>query len=359
MVPGKNARIALLYGGHWEEREVSIESAAGAAAALVSEGLVVTPVRWDVDGWVALPDLSDGDSIDLAATGIALPPIGVLSELVNNGLGIVFNCLHGGPGEDGTVQGFLELSGVPYTGASVSGSAVTGNKHLFRCMAQAFGFEVPAGMLVQRLDWLEESESVMTMAAVEVGFPLIVKPVSSGSSMGVYRVADGDELLEAVDLLLERERSVLVEKYIPGRELSIGCLGTKVGYPPQVLPPAEIEPLTDSGIFDTEAKYQADKVRETVPANVDAELLDHLEAVVSTLHMRLDLGAMSRTDLILGADGPVLLESNSVPGLTEESIFPKAAAAAGIDYTTLCRRVIDYALSAHLARGANTAALGL
>ena len=146
---------------------------------------------------------------------------------------------------------------------------------------------------------------------------------------------------------------MLVERFVVGRELTIGCLGNRPGERPQVLPPIEIQPLTESGIFDYEAKYDPSLVKEIVPAPLDREVWNHLSEQAGQLHLELDLGSVSRTDLILSPDGPVWLETQTVPGFTESSLLPQAAAAAGINFTALCRRLIDSAISAHLMRSAD------
>ncbi|MEM7166860.1 MAG: D-alanine--D-alanine ligase [Planctomycetota bacterium] len=353
---GKTSRVALLYGGTWEERDVSIQSARRVAAALHADGLSIIPIRWDVGGWVVLPD----NEPDLTTPGTAMPPLAALGSVVADGLGVVFVALHGGLGEDGTVQGFLETAGVPYTGARVEGSAICGNKELFRYAAIGLGLEVAPGVVLGHDEWLISEAELLPAMAVEIGFPAIVKPLRSGSSYGVHRVADAGQLQSVLEELFTRETEVLVERFIAGRELTLSCLGTRAGSPPQSLPIIEIEPLTESGLFDPIAKYTEGKARETVPAPLDNELEQHLHAAAVEIHERLDLGATSRVDVILGADGPVILEANTIPGLTDGSLFPQAAAAAGVDFTALCRHMIDFALSTHLSRGASiTPAAGL
>lgn len=356
------SRVALLYGGYWDEREISIESAKQVAIALCRDGLLVTPIRWDAGGWVRLPDLDSAginagpaNAAALTRDGLVRAPFEVMAELRAAGLGVVFLALHGGPGEDGTIQGFLEVCGVPYTGAGVHGSAIACNKQSFREAAMGLGIEVAHGTVVDRVDWDEDPAEVLTELSVDVGFPAVVKPLLSGSSFGVHRVVDASQLEEQLELLFDRDRWVLVEQFVNGREVTIPCLGHRAGHPPDVLPIVEIEPLTSTGIFDLEAKYSPGRARETVPAALDDELTEHLQAIALAIHERLELGAMSRTDVVLGAEGPVVLETNTIPGLTAGSLMPLSAASAGLDMTALCRRIIDYALSAHLARGASAA----
>ncbi|MCI0650702.1 MAG: hypothetical protein L0Z55_02335 [Planctomycetes bacterium] len=344
------SRVVLLFGGDWEERDVSIASAQRVAAALRDDALSLTPVRWDAGGWVVLAN----DETQLSVPGIGRSPLEVMGDLCADGIGVVFNCLHGGPGEDGTVQGLFELAGVAYTGAGVHGSVAGFNKELFRFAAQALGLAVAPGAVIHRQTWEQNRTPVLTDLAVDLGFPAIVKPVCSGSSCRVTPVEDAEGLDGALEGIFTLDRRALVERFIPGREISIAVLGTRIGSPPQVLPPIEIEPLTDSGFFDYEAKYSKGKARETVPAALDGETVEMLNERVVLLHEELELGGVSRTDLIIGPDGPVFLETNTLPGLTGGSLVPQTAAVAGIDFRGLCRRLIDYALSVHLARRADS-----
>lgn len=341
------SRVLLLYGGTWDERPISIASARPIDAALRGAGLVVTRVRWDREGWTVVPD-----DADLEGPGETDRPFALLDRLSVEGVGVVFNALHGGAGEDGTLAGILEVAGLPHTGAGVHAAAVTHDKATFRKLAQSLGYDVAPGAVVTIGAWATHADEVLRHISTEVGLPAIVKPVTGGSSYGASRVEDAEELAEALDGTVGMYREMLVERFIAGRELTIGCLGVRPGEPPEVLPAIEIQPLTDTGIFDVEAKYRTGRAREIVPAPLEDELARHLAERVARLHYELELGGVSRTDLILSADGPVWLETQTVPGFTPTSLLPQAAAAAGIDFTALCRRMIDHAISAHLFRSA-------
>ena len=343
------SRVLLLYGGSWDEREVSIDSAGPIDRALRGAGLDVLRVRWDRDGWTVVPD--DGP---LDAPGETARPLIQLERLIEEGIGVLFNALHGGAGEDGTLAALCEVAGIPYTGAGVHAGAITANKGTFRSIATVLGLEVPPGAIVTLGAWANQPDEVLSHLATDVGLPAVVKPVTGGSSLGAAKVDDAEQLAAALDATIGLSPEMLVERFIPGRELTISCLGTRPGDPPQVLPPIEIQPLTESGIFDYEAKYDPSRVREIVPAPLEPELWAHLSGIAGRLHLELELGATSRTDLILSADGPVWLETQTVPGFTENSLFPQSAAAAGIDFTQLCRRLIDFAISAHLFRSAGS-----
>ena len=343
-----SSRVVLLYGGTWDEREVSIESATPIDRALRNSGLDVVRVRWDRDGWTIV-----GADSPIDGVGETSRPLLCLESLIAEGVGVVFNALHGGAGEDGTVSSLLEVAGVPYTGASPHASAITHDKGTFRLLANGLGYDVPPGVIVTIGAWAAQADQVLTHISTEVGLPAIVKPVRGGSSIGAAKANDAEEVGRILDETIGAQGEMLVERCIVGRELTIGCLGTRPGERPQVLPPIEIQPLTESGIFDYEAKYDPSLVKEIVPAPLEREVWNHLSEQAASLHQELDLGSVSRTDLILSPDGPVWLETQTVPGFTESSLLPQAAAAAGINFTALCRRLIDSAISAHLMRSAD------
>ncbi|MGA1202845.1 MAG: D-alanine--D-alanine ligase family protein [Planctomycetota bacterium] len=339
------ARVLLLFGGDGAEREVSIASARSIASALTAETLDLIPARWDEGGWVVLPDADD-----LHRSGTVERPLACLERLIRAGVEVVFNALHGGPGEDGRLAALCELAGLPYTGAGVHAGAVTDDKSTFRTLAIGLGLEVAPGASIDAGAWFTRADEILTHVATDVGFPAIVKPVHGGSSCGVVKVEDAEGLAAALDRGFADSRELLVERFIVGRELTVPCLGTRPGIPPETLPLIEIQPKTESGFFDYEAKYVKGRADEICPAPIEADLAEHLGRTAREIHLQLDLGGCSRTDLILSPDGPVWLETQTVPGFTETSLLPQAAAAAGIPFPTLCRRLIDYAISAHLWR---------
>ncbi len=339
--------IYLLYGGVWDERPISADSAGEVWGALEAGGLEVHGLRWDKGGWTCF----ESRPTDLLTEKGPAPQSPSSYFTGSDPARVTFNCLHGGPGEDGTVQGFFETLGIPYCGGSVRGGAVSGHKQLFRQVAEALDIPVAPGREIFRADWLDDADAILRVLSVKVTFPMIVKPIASGSSYGMYRCQDADELHSALETSLQAETSVLVEHFVDGREYTVPCLGTRPGQPCEVLPIVEIEPLTESGYFDLEAKYQPGMANEIVPAAIDEELGGHFGRLSARLHNELDLGAVSRTDIIMGADGPVFLETQTIPGLTSGSLLPKSAAAAGLDLFALCRRMIDYAIHAQLVKG--------
>lgn len=345
-----HSRILLLYGGPWEEREVSIKSAGHAFDALVTLGFEVKPVRWDIDGWIPL-----AADADLEASGKAEPPLELINRLSRDGLGVVFNCLHGGAGEDGTVSGFFDMCQVPYTGAGVHGSAICADKVSFRQRVRGLGFDVATGAVVIGPVWSERRNEVLEKIEQEIELPVMVKVTDSGSSYGVHHCNSRLELATHIDHLLQsrldrkRRHEVLIEKFVEGREISVPCLGSRMGRLPQVLPPAEVTPVQGEPIWTKEGKTKGG-AHLAIPAELKEQEWVEIARKVRQIHIELDLGSSSRTDLILTDEGPVFLESQTVPGMTPESLLPACADAAGLDMTGLCGRMIDYAISVHLQR---------
>ncbi len=350
MAPTDPSRVILLFGGYWVEREISIASAQRVAQALRGSSLRVTPVRWDSDGWIILAD----DEPNFGVPGLGSSPPEVLADLANDGIGVVVNCLHGGPGADGSVQGLLEVAGLPYTGAGVMGSVAVANRHLFRALAAALGCEIAPGAVVQREAWRETAREILPNLSVEVGLPALVKPVRTGSPFGTVKAEDAGELEQALESYLESEREVLVEQFVTGREIAIPVLGTRVGMPPQVLPAAEIETIAEPAAGTAGTGTVISLARGTVPAQIDDDTARYLSGQCALLHRALELGGASVTEVVLGADGPIFVESSTQPFLAPGALLPECAGAAGLDFTALCRRLIDYSLSAHLARSADT-----
>ena len=342
------SRILLLYGGFWEEREISIKSARNVFEALVSSGFEVKPVRWDLDGWVALPQ---GE--DLETAGEAMAPVELITDVRRDGLGVVFNCLHGGPGEDGALSGFLDVCRVPYTGAGVHGSAISADKVTFRQRVRGLGFDVATGAVVIGRVWAERRGEVLRKIEEEIELPVMVKATDSGSSIGIFHCDSGRDLAMRIDSLLKdrsekkRRHEILVEKFVEGREISVPCLGSRVGRLPQVMPPVEIVP---EGPIWTEDGKKNGNVRLLVPADLEGEERVEITRKVRQIHIELDLGSCSRTDLIQTLDGPVFLETQTVPGMTTDSLLPKCAKVNGIEMAGLCGRMIDHAISVHLQR---------
>lgn len=311
-------RLALIAGGTSDEREVSLRGAAGVEKAL-------DPEKYEVVRYDPATDLAkiaaDAGKIDAA-----------------------FLLLHGVHGEDGTIQGFLDLLGIPYQGAGVLGSALAMDKNLAKTMYKLHGLPVAPWVMVEPGD-LRDSGRILT----EVGLPCVVKPVRQGSSIGMSIVRAADQLPDALRLALRHDNEVMVEAYIKGRELTVGVLGNQDLMP---LPLIEIIPNDQYEFFDYEAKYQPGASKEICPAPVDDRVREKAQQYALTAHRCLQLRGYSRTDMILSGDELYLLETNTIPGMTPTSLLPQAAAEAGIPFAQLLDRLIELAMEKPVGIGA-------
>jgi D-alanine-D-alanine ligase len=302
-------RLALIAGGTSDEREVSLRGAAGVEKAL-------DPNKYSIVRYDPATDLArianDAASIDVA-----------------------FLLLHGVNGEDGTIQGFLDLLGIPYQGAGVLGSALAMDKNLAKIMYRLAGLPVAPWVMVEPRDLADTGRIVS-----EVGLPCVVKPVRQGSSIGMSIVRETGKLAAALQLALKHDSEVMVEQYIKGRELTAGVLGNA---DLQALPLVEIIPDAKYEFFDYEAKYQPGASREICPAEVSEAVRQKAQDYAVRAHRALQLRCYSRTDMILANDELYLLETNTIPGMTPTSLLPQAAAAAGYSFGALLDRLIELA----------------
>jgi D-alanine-D-alanine ligase len=307
-------KIAVLCGGRSAEREVSLRSGAQVQDAL--RGLGHELVAVDVDGrtWDVLRD---------------------------GGFDCVFNSLHGRQGEDGTVQGMLELLGLPYTGSGVLASALCMDKARAGHMMSAAGLHVPE---------FEELEITSGVAADVVerlvshyGIPLVIKPVREGSTIGLTIAHDVDQVASGLVLAARYDRRVLVQRFQNGTEITVGVLATPEL---QVLPTLEI--VSENPVYDYDAKYTAGKSHHIIPARIPNRARADSSDAAGRAFTMLGCAGMARVDIIVDAGGtPWLLEVNTVPGLTSLSLLPDAARAAGIEFDQLCRRLVEHAIGRH------------
>lgn len=307
----KKIRVALLAGGRSGEREVSLAGAAGVEAAMDRE-------RYDLRRYDPKTDLTllaqDADSIDVA-----------------------FIILHGSYGEDGRVQGYLDLLDIPYQGSGVLGSALAMDKNMAKTLYRVHGLPVAEWEMARPEDGQDPDRLLEILT-----LPLVVKPVREGSSLGMTIAHDREQLGEGIRLAYEYDSEVMVEQFLAGREITVAVLGNSDLTP---LPLVEIIPGAEYEFFDYTAKYKEGATREICPAEVDAEITARAQALAVEAHKALCLRGYSRTDMILTPDGSLyILETNTIPGMTPTSLFPQAAAAAGIDFTRLISRLLELAL---------------
>jgi D-alanine-D-alanine ligase len=256
---------------------------------------------------------------------------------------MVFLALHGGIGEDGTLQGFLDTCGIPYVGSGVAASALAMDKGLSRRIATSLGLRVAPAVegFVGRAD----ARAGLLNAAARLALPLFVKPNGSGSSVGVSRVAKAAELGEAVARAAAECAQVLIESAVAGREVSCPVLGD-AHRDARALPVVEVVPKRQA-FFDYRAKYTEGETEEICPARLEAAATKWLQAAAVRLHDALGCRSLSRSDFIVPADGgePVFLEINTLPGMTPLSLLPLAARTEGMSYERLCAHLVEHALA--------------
>ncbi|NPE28525.1 D-alanine--D-alanine ligase [Methanococcoides sp. SA1] len=312
MAADRNSKtvVALLAGGRSGEREVSLKGAAGVEQAL-------DPDRFEIRRYDPATDLAR-----LAADA--------------QGIDVAFILLHGRFGEDGTVQGFLDLLGIPYQGAGVLGSAMAMDKHVAKSLYRLHGLPVADWDLVQPGDDLGYEEM-----AGRLGLPLVVKPVREGSSLGMSIAHTVQELEAGVDLAFRHDSRVMVEAFVRGREITSGVIGNEEL---SALPLVEIIPGKEFAFFDYTAKYQPGASTEICPAPVSDDVTRQIQEYGLAAHRALELRGYSRTDMIMAEDGAIyLLETNTIPGMTPTSLLPQAAAAYGLDFSALLERLLELA----------------
>lgn len=303
--PREFGRVAVVMGGESAERDVSLDSGRGVLAALRAKHVNAEPV--------------DG-------------PRALLDHLHVGAFDRVFNILHGRGGEDGELQGALEILGIPYTGSGVLGSALTMDK--VRCKRIWQALELPTPDFVLAFD---ESERELVQRVERLGLPLIVKPVREGSTLGLSKVGDYDELGRAVSEARHYDPWVIVETFIEGGEYTASLLQG------DALPLLRIEPAAE--LYDYEAKYHSEQTRYLVPCGLDPDTEHNLQGLCLAAAEAVGVRGWGRVDFMLDDKGdPWLLEINTVPGMTSHSLVPMAAKAVGLDYETLTWRILETSL---------------
>jgi D-alanine-D-alanine ligase len=294
--------IAVLLGGFSAERDVSLRSGAAAASALRSLGCQV-------------------DEVDVQSEKFVIPM----------GAEIAFIALHGTGGEDGVVQSILEKRGIPFTGSGSEASRLAFDKVSTKEVFRKVGLSTPSEVVVQRETWKDLKDQI------ELSFPRVVKPARQGSSIGVFIVREESEMEAALQAAFQSDDLVLIEEFIDGRELTVGILVE------EALPVIEIRPK--SGWYDYHNKYTKNATEYLIPAPIDGSLQKRVQKEALKAHYALGCRDLSRTDFRVDDRGNThLLEVNTIPGMTETSLLPKAAAAAGISFPQVCFRLVEQAL---------------
>jgi D-alanine-D-alanine ligase len=351
----KRLRVGVLFGGRSGEHEVSLASAASVIRALNPEKYEAVPIgitkdgRWLVGGGASklLPDvLRSGERVVLPPdpSAAALVPLAANPSQPTVRVDVVFPVLHGTFGEDGTVQGLLELAGLPYVGAGVLASAVGMDKDVQKRLFQEARLPIVEFLAISRFEWEHQRERVLSAITQKFQFPLFVKPATLGSSVGMTRVKSAEELPNAMDTAAEFALKIIVERAVDGREIEVSVLGNNE---PQASVPGEIVPHRE--FYDYAAKYLEEGSHLVIPATLSKKQIEQFQDYALRAFKAIDCTGMARADFFLERDtGKIYVnELNTIPGFTAISMYPKLWEASGLTYTKLIDRLIQLALELH------------
>ena len=348
-------RVMVVFGGRSGEHEVSLASAHAITEALKKSGRhEVVPVGITREGrWISsgepLRELESKagylpDGVDLDVSG---PPAST-AEKLPAGLGsvdVVFPVLHGPYGEDGTIQGMLELANVPYVGSGVLGSAAGMDKPTMKKIFAHHDLPQVEWVALTRRQWEKDREGMMEEIEGSLGYPCFVKPANLGSSVGISRAENNKELGEAIDEAARLDRRIIVEEGIDAREIEVSVLGNE---DPEVSVPGEIV-LKKSDFYDYEAKYVEGGMELVAPAPIPGETKEEIRRVARTAFEAIDAAGMARVDFFLerGTNRLLLNEINTIPGFTPTSVYAELWATSGLPYEELLDRLVLLALERH------------
>jgi D-alanine-D-alanine ligase len=356
----RKLRVGVLFGGRSGEHEVSLASAASILRGLDPQKYEAVPIGISKEGhWLVgasahkmLPDvLKNGERVVMSAD----PTDSALISLTGGGgsgaggvrgqkLDVVFPVIHGTFGEDGTMQGLLELAGLPFVGAGVLGSAIGMDKDVAKKLLQVAGIPVVPWIAVLRADWEREPKAVQRAVEKKFKYPVFVKPATLGSSVGMTKVHSRAEFAAALNLAAEFAMKIMVEKAVTAREIEISVLGN---HDPKASVPGEIVPHRE--FYDYTAKYLEDGTQLLIPAKLKKSEIKKLQTLAVTAFKALELSGMARVDFFVEKRGGkiYLNEVNTIPGFTSISMYPKLWEANGIQFRDLVTKLIDLALEQH------------
>ncbi|MFZ5640043.1 MAG: D-alanine--D-alanine ligase family protein [Bacillota bacterium] len=377
----KKLRVAVIYGGRSGEHEVSLQSAASVMEAMDREKYEVVPVKISKDGqWLlqgpsGAGNLSAGEIpgallADPTRQGlVALDQQGVVTAPGNTGPGqvatpvntgplpgslarvdVVFPVLHGPYGEDGAIQGLLELANLPYVGGGVAASAVGMDKGLMKAAFAYKGLPQAKFLTVLRNEWETDPKKIKQTVAVELGYPCFIKPANLGSSVGISKARTPEELVPAMYLAGKFDRKIIIEEFVNAREIEVAVLGND---DPRASVPGEIRPCNE--FYDYKAKYIDGTSELMIPADIPPETAAEARRLAVEAFKAIDCAGLARVDFFLTKEtGKLLLnEINTIPGFTKFSMYPKLWEATGIPYARLIDELIDLALERHRDKNRN------
>jgi D-alanine-D-alanine ligase len=362
----RRPRVAVVFGGRSGEHSISCVTASGVLGAIDPDKYDVVPVgitprgRWvlvekDPARWALadgdLPVVGDGDGPtvllprDLDDRHLTVLNPGAVPEALGT-LDVVFPLLHGPFGEDGTLQGLLELADVRYVGSGVLASAMSMDKHVMKIMLAGAGVPVGPHVLVTPRQWERHPQAVRE-SVEELGWPVFVKPARAGSSLGITKVKDPADLDAALEQAREHDPRIVIETMIEGREIECAVLESLDGGPPATSLPGEIEVLSGHGFYDFRAKYlQEESVRLTCPADLPDTVTHRVRDLAVRAFEALGCEGLARVDFFVQEDGEVVVnEINTLPGFTPLSMYPRMWGRTGLEYPDLVDRLIQLALA--------------
>jgi D-alanine-D-alanine ligase len=332
----RRIRVAVLMGGRSSEHEISLASARSVLQALDPSRYELARVEIGRDGRWALPSGAEAESV---AETLPVPAASSVPATLAD-VDVVLPILHGPFGEDGTVQGLLELAGVPYVGAGVAASALCMDKDLFKKVLRDSGIPVARHHTIRLRDAIENP----------FGYPVFVKPARLGSSVGISKVSSAEELAPAVELARRHDEKALVEEFVPGTEVECGVLGNLgAGERPLASVVGEIVPHAEW--YDYSAKYDEGGSDIVIPARIADETARRVQAMAVDAFVATECEGMARVDFFVRPDGePVVSEINTIPGFTSTSVYARLFEASGIPYPELLDRLVQLALERHERR---------
>lgn len=343
----KKLNVIVLAGGPSTEHEVSLASGGVILNALDRNKYNATQVTITKEGKWLLPATGqkllgvDTKGVVPLETGRAIEHL-----KTQKSVDVVFIAMHGTYGEDGTVQGFLEMAGVPYTGSNVLASALAMDKLKSAELFTFHGLNVPRYIYFSPTDWASRKNKIIKTVQ-KIGLPCFIKPHNNGSSVGITKVKKLTDLEKAIKLASSYSNKVLAQEFIDGPEVT--CAVLDEGHEARALPPTQIIPK--AGFFDYHSKYTPGATEEITPARLPARVIKNIQTAALKSHRVLGCSGLSRTDMIVGKDGSIyVLELNTIPGMTKTSLCPQAAAAAGISFPELLDRIIQAVLNQEKAK---------
>ncbi len=333
--------VAILYGGLSNEREVSIKTGQQVYTHLSDEKYDKHCIELTTDGRLLMNKsvIEEGSGGNDATRTLAIMDTKTgLTKHALQKFDVVFLALHGKYGEDGKIQSILDILGVPYTGSGVLASALGMDKTMAKKFVSHLGIAVSKHIIVTARTPMPD---ILTDIQMHIGYPCVIKANASGSSVGVYIVKNEAEVADAVKNALQHDTHVMIEEYLSGREITCGVLGNTHRTPLEVLPPAEV--VSQNTFFDYEAKYFSDKTQEICPAPITQKETETIKRYAKDIHHSFGCEGLSRSDFILKDGTFYFLEINTLPGMTEHSLCPKEARAAGMTFSEFLDKQIALA----------------